>query len=115
MKRVAWLLAVLLCSSALLYAGNKDKKEAGGKSKMMSMTGMVCSDKCVDTTASKASCKKDCSETGGDMVFVDSKGKVYKVDNQDKVAGMGGKKVKVKGGMMAGDMMHIYEIAPVTY
>lgn len=115
MKRLALLLAVLLCSTVLLYAGgkDKDKKDAGGKA--MSMTGMVCSDKCVDTTASKSSCKKDCTETGGDMVFVDSKGKVYKVDNQDKVSGMGGKKVKVKGSMMAGDMMHIDDIAPATY
>jgi hypothetical protein len=114
MKRLALLLAVLLCSTALLYAGGKDKDKKGAGGKAMSMTGMVCSDKCVDTTATKASCKKDCTETG-DMVFVDSKGKVYKVDNQDKVSGMGGKKVKVKGSMMAGDMMHIDDIAPVTY
>src|SRR5438309_10417603 len=113
MKRLGLLFAVLLCSSALLYAGDKDKKDAGGKDKMMSMTGMVCSDKCVDTTASKASCKKDCTETGGDMVFVDSKGKVYKVDNQDKMSGMAGKKVKVKAQMMGSDTMHLFEIAPV--
>jgi hypothetical protein len=45
---------------------------------------------------------------------IDSKGKAMKIDNQDKVAGMSGKKVKVKGSMMA-EMMHIDDIAPVTY
>jgi hypothetical protein len=114
MKKPALLLVVLLCSAVLLQAGDKDKKDDSGK-KMVSMTGMVCSDKCVDTTANKSSCKKDCAETGGDMVFVDSKGKLYKVDNQDKMAGMSGKKVKVKAGMMGEGMMHMYEIAPVTY
>jgi hypothetical protein len=81
------LLAVVLCSTVLLQASDQDKKDAG-KGKMVSMTGMVCNEKCVTTTASKSSCNSSCSETGGDMVFVDSKGAVYKVDNQDKVAGM---------------------------
>jgi len=111
MKRFAWALVVVLCTSLLTFAGDKDKKSDGGKD----MMGMVCNSKCVTTTANKSSCKKDCTETGGDMVFISDKGKVMKVDNQDKVTGMGGKKVKVKASMMGADMMHIYEIAPVTY
>jgi hypothetical protein len=115
MKKLTLLLAVVLCSTVLLQASDKDKDKDAGKGKMVSMTGTVCNEKCVTTTASKSSCNSSCSESGGDLVFVDSKGAVYKVENQDKVAGMHGKKVKVKGGMMGKDMMHMYEIAPVTY
>jgi hypothetical protein len=115
MKRSALLLAVLLCSAALLYAGGKDKTADGGKGKMMSMTGMVCNEKCVVTTESKSSCKADCSETGGTLAFVDNKGKLFKIDNQDAAMPHVGKKVKVKCQMADNGMMHIYEIAPVTY
>jgi hypothetical protein len=114
MKRLALLLAVVLCSTALLQAGDKDQKD-DGKGKMMSMTGMVCNEKCVATTANKSSCKADCSETGGNLAFVDSKGKLFKIDNQDAAMPMAGKKVKVKCQMADNGMMHIYEIAPVTY
>jgi hypothetical protein len=116
MKRMAWLLVAVLCSSVMLYAGGgKDKKNDAGKGKSMSMTGMVCNEKCVTTAGNKSSCNSSCSETAGDMVFVDSKGSVYKVDNQDKVSGMHGKKAKVKGSMMGKDTMHIDDIAPATY
>jgi hypothetical protein len=76
---------------------------------------MVCNSKCVTDTGGKSSCNKDCSETSGDVVFVDSKGATYKIDNQDKAMSMAGKKVKVKGKMMDGGMMHIDDIAPATY
>ncbi len=111
MKRFAWVLVAVLCTTVLTFAGDKDKKDAGKGSSMM---GMVCYSKCVTTTANKSSCNKNCTETSGDMVFVSDKGKMMKIDNQDKVSGMSGKKVKVKASMM-GDMMHIDEIAPVTY
>lgn len=113
MKRMAWLLVAVLCSSVLMYAGEQGKKDDAAKGK--SMTGMVCNAKCVTTEGKKSSCSKTCSETAGDMVFIDSKGSVMKIDNQDKVSGMSGKKVKVKGTMMGSDMMHIDDIAPVSY
>jgi hypothetical protein len=113
MKRFACVLVVVPCTSLLTFAQEQDhnKKADGGKD----MAGMVCYSSCVDTTASRPACKKDCSETSGDMSFVSDKGKVFKIDNQDKVTGMSGKKVKVKASIMSTDMMHIYEIAPVTY
>ena len=112
MKRMTWVLAAMLCSSVLMYAGDKGKKDDAGKN--TSMTGMVCNAKCVTTAGNKSSCDKNCSETAGDLVFIDGKGKVLKIDNQDKVSGMSGKKVKVKASMN-GDMMHVDDIAPVTY
>jgi hypothetical protein len=113
MKRAAWLLIAVLCSAALLYASEPtgDKDEAG-KGKQMS--GWLCSSKCVANTAGKASCKKGCTE-GGDVVFIDSKGAVMKIENQDKVMPMAGKKVKMKASMKGADMMYVYEIAPATY
>ena len=117
MKRMTWVLVAVLCSSALMYAGggnDKDKQGAdAGKAK--SMTGMICNSKCVKDTGGKSSCSKDCSEKTGAVVFVDSKGAMYKIDNQDKAMSMAGKKVKVKGSMMGKDMMHIDDIAPATY
>jgi hypothetical protein len=115
MKRLALLLAVVLCSATLLQAAPQDKEKEAGNEKMMSMTGTVCSDKCVTTEGEKSSCNSSCSETGGNMVFVDDKGKLYKVDNEDKVMPMSGKKVKVKCKMADNGMMHVYEIAPATY
>ena len=113
MKRMAWVLVAVLCSSVLMYAGGgKDKKDDAGKGK--SMTGMICNSKCVTTSGNKSSCNSSCSEASGDVVFIDSKGKMMKIDNQDKAMPMAGKKVKVKGSMM-GDMMHIDDIAPATY
>jgi hypothetical protein len=114
MKRMAWLLIAVLCSAALLYASEPtgDKDEAG-KGKQVS--GWLCNSKCVTNSGNKASCKKDCSESGGDVVFIDSKGAVMKIENQDKVMSMAGKKVKMKAAMKGADMMYVYEIAPATY
>ena len=109
MKRTAWLLIAVLCSAALLHASEPtgDKDEAG-KGKQMS--GWLCNSKCVANTGSKTSCKKGCTE-GGDVVFIDSKGAVMKIENQDKVMPMAGKKVKMKAAMKGEDMMYVYEIA----
>jgi hypothetical protein len=49
------------------------------------------------------------------VVFIDSKGTVMKIENQDKVMSMAGKKVKMKAAMKGTDMMYVYEIAPATY
>ena len=114
MKRMAWLLITVLCSAALLHASEpKSKDDEAGKGKQMS--GWLCNSKCVTNTGSKTSCKKDCSETGGDVVFIDSKGAVMKIENQDKVTSMAGKKVKMKAAMKGTDMMYVYEIAAATY
>lgn len=114
MKRIGWLLVAVLCSSVLMYAGEgKDKKDDAGKGK--SMSGMICNSKCVTEAAGKSSCNKDCTETSGDVVFIDSKGAAMKIDNQDMAVPMAGKKVKMKAKMMDGGMMHVYEIAPATY
>ncbi len=113
MKKIVLVLAAVLCSSLLMFAGESDKMSKNDSGKNMS--GMVCDSKCVTMTEKKAACSKSCNETSGEMVFVDSKGHVMKIDNQDKVMGMAGKKVKVKGKMMGSDTMHVDEIAPVTY
>ena len=114
MKRMAWLLIAVLCSAAMLHANEPTgEDDEAGKGKQMS--GWLCSSKCVATnTGSKASCKKDCS-VGGDVVFIDSKGAVMKIENQDKVMSMAGKKVKMKAAMKGTDMLYVYEIAPATY
>jgi hypothetical protein len=107
MKRMAWVLAVMLCSAALLNAGDANQ----GKE----MSGWLCNSKCVTQADNKASCDKNCTETGGDVVFIDSKGAVSKIENQDKVASMAGKQVKMKVSMNKEKGMYVYEIAPATY
>ncbi len=91
MKRIAWVVVTLLCSAMLLFAGDKGKAH--------DMTGWVCNDKCVSQTAGKATCDASCTDTSGDYVFIDDKGKVDKIANQDMAKPMSGKKVKMKATM----------------
>src|SRR5512142_1910612 len=108
MKRMAGVLAMVMCTAALVYAGDSAKGQ--------DMTGWICNSKCVTQTANKSTCDKNCTETTGDVVFISNKGTVSKIENQDKVSSMGGKKVKMKASMdKDSGMMHVYEIAPATY
>jgi len=91
MKRIASLVVLLLCSATLLFAGDKGK--------MTDMTGWICYDKCVQQTAGKATCDTSCTDTSGEAVFIDDKGTVTKISNQELAKPMCGKKVKMKARM----------------
>ncbi len=107
MKRTGWVLAVILCSAAALYAGEANQ----GKE----MSGWLCNSKCVTQTAGKAACDTNCSATEGEVVFISEKGTVSNIENQDKVKSSSGKKVRMKASSKGKDMMYVYEIAEVTY
>lgn len=105
MKRTGWVVAVLLCSAALLYADSGEKKE---------MSGWLCNSKCVAQTDNQATCDSNCTETGGDVVFIDSDGKVSNIDNQEQVKEGAGKKVRMEASMdEEKEMMHVFSYEPL--
>ena len=90
MKRAAWLVVAILCLATLVFA-----KEPKGKQKEMEMTGTVCNSKCVVQQNNLATCDTGCSDKSGDVVLVDDKGKVMKIENPKMAMPQMGKHVKV--------------------
>jgi hypothetical protein len=91
MKQIAWLLVTIFCLAVFVSAGEKNNS--------MDMTGWVCNAKCVDQTSGKATCNKNCSESAGQVVFIDNKGQVLQISNQEMAQPMAGKKCHMKGKM----------------
>ena len=91
MKRIAWLLVLMFGAASFLFASDKNNSHE--------MTGWICNAKCVDQSSGMATCNKNCSETSGDVVFINEKGKVYQISNQPKAQPMSGKKCKMKAKM----------------
>jgi hypothetical protein len=87
MKRSVCLLVAVLASTISLYAEDMGKAS--------DMTGWLCNAKCVKQSAGQSSCDQTCTDKTGDVVLVDDQGKVFKIANQDKVVGHGGKKMKM--------------------
>lgn len=88
MQRIAWLLLAVLGMGISLHADDMGKASE--------MTGWLCNNKCVKQSGGHASCDQSCADKSGDVVMVDDQGKVFKIANQDKVKGLGGKKAKMK-------------------
>jgi hypothetical protein len=88
MKRIAWPLVTIFCLAICLFAGDKNNS--------MEMTGWVCNAKCVDQSSGTATCNKNCSESAGEVVFIDGKGQVLQISNQEMALPMAGKKCHVK-------------------
>jgi len=101
MKRIALLLTLVL-GSAMLYAQEKPKA--------IEMSGTICDSKCVTQTGSQSACDLNCTQKGGDAIFVDDNGKATKIANPEKVKGYKGKHVKAKCKMMEDDTMWILSI-----
>ena len=76
MKRIVLLLVAVLGSALLLYA------EDAGKGK--AMTGWVCNSECVVQSADRATCDQNCTNKGGNAVFVDDQGNVLKIADKDQ-------------------------------
>ncbi|HYN14674.1 MAG TPA: hypothetical protein VES66_02670 [Terriglobales bacterium] len=107
MKRMAWLLVAFMGLAILSYADDTKKDEGKGKA----MTGWLCNSKCVKPDAGNNTCDKACTATGGDVVFIDSKGGVSNIANQDMVKSHAGKKVKMMAAMMKdGKTMEVYKV-----
>jgi hypothetical protein len=90
MKRSALLLVTLFflfCSAIFMFAGDKANPTE--------MIGWVCNAKCVDQSSGTASCSKGCSESSGEVVFINSSGQVLQISNQDMAMPMAGKKCKL--------------------
>lgn len=107
MKRFALLLTILL-GSAVLYA--QEAKETD-MTKPHEMSGTICNSKCVVQHSGQNACDSNCTETGGDAVFIHEDGTTHKIANPDKVKGYMGKQVKGKAKMMDdGKTMWILDI-----
>jgi hypothetical protein len=113
MKRAAWVVVGILCLASLAFA--KDPKD---KQKQMEMTGTVCNSKCVVQQDNLSTCDKGCTEKSGDVVLVDDKGKVMKIENPKMAMPHMGKHVKVmavpseKQREEAVRIMEIQKLAP---
>jgi hypothetical protein len=101
MKRIAWLLVAVLGLGISAFADDMGKATE--------MTGTLCNNKCVSGSAGHAACDQSCADKSGGGVTVDDQGKVFKIANQDKVKGLGGRKAKMKCRPVKGttDTMYI--------
>jgi hypothetical protein len=75
-----------------------------------SSTGTLSDDKC-DATKHDTACIEKCVAAGAKYVLV-SKGKVYSLDAQDKLRGMGGKRVKITGTLSGTDAITVASVTP---
>jgi hypothetical protein len=98
MKRIAWMLAAVLCSAMFLFAQDQNKANGANAN---DMTGWICNSKCVNQSMGKATCDKNCEEASGDVVFISDQGQVMKIAStgQDMAKPMAGKKCKMKATM----------------
>ena len=97
MRRMALLLVAVLCTGIVAYADEMGKGKDEGKG--TAMTGWLCNSKCVKTSGDENTCDKSCTATEGDVVFIDSHGKIDNIANQGMVKSHAGKKVKMMATM----------------
>jgi hypothetical protein len=109
MRRMVLIFVAALCMGILAYADDTGKGKDEGKGS--AMTGWLCNSKCVKPSGSKNTCDKACTATEGDVVFIDSNGKVDNIANQDMVKPHAGKKVKMKAAMNRDSkMLQVYQV-----
>jgi|SRR5271157_2173527 len=85
MKRSAWLFVGVLCSAALLSAADKQMKK----------TGAICDAGCVTKVNNVNTCDPSCTTKSGDAVFVDDKGTLMQIENQNMAKPHVGQHVKM--------------------
>ncbi len=76
MKRIAWLLLVVLGSVTLMYAGDTTTTT--------NMSGTICRSSCVVQVENRNTCDKSCTDKKGDAVLVDDQGNIQKIAAQDQ-------------------------------
>ena len=89
MKKIVLLLVTVFASTLFLRA----EDAARGKA----MTGWICNSNCVAHNADKATCDQNCTAKSGDAVFIDDRGGVFTIaQNNNEMAKMHmGKHMKV--------------------
>ncbi len=83
-----------------------------GKAVVGTVSDSGCGVKHATASADAEACVEKCVAGGASYVLV-SKGKVYKLDAQDKFKGMGGKRVKVTG-TVSGDSITVESVEAVA-
>jgi hypothetical protein len=106
MKRTVGLSIMVLGMMMFVYAQDENKSTGHTGEHM----GWICNSKCVNHDKPAATCDVNCTDTTGDVMFVDEQGKSTKISNPEKVKGQMGKKMKVKYQMMNNGEMQIDEI-----
>ena len=114
MKKIVGFVVLALASMLLVQAQDQGGQD---KDKGTEMTGTLCNAANVVLKEGKATC--DDSKGGGspDMVFIDDQGKATTIANPEKVHGMSGQKVKVKGEMkqiQGEDRMWLNDVAHLS-
>lgn len=87
MKRIAWLIPVVLSLTIMLNAADEASV----------MTGWVCDSKCIAQNGDKATCDTSCTERSGDAVFIDDQGKIFQISNSASWSQYMNKRVRGKG------------------
>ena len=114
MRKIVGLVVLVLASMLLVQAQDQGGQD---KDKGTAMTGTLCNAANVVLKEGKATC--DESKGGGspDMVFIDDQGKATTIANPEKMKGMSGQKVKVKGEMKqidGEDKMWIHDLEHIS-
>lgn len=104
MKKITLLACAVLVFGSLCFAGSK--------SIVGTVSDSMCGAKHATAGDAAATCVEKCVSGGSSYVLV-SKGKVYKVDAQDKFKGLGGKSVTVMG-TVKGDSITVESVAEKT-
>ena len=87
MKRIAVLLLFAICLAAFAYA-----QDSGGAEEM---TGTICDAWCVTHQGKVATCQRTCAKKSGVPVFVNDRGEVRQIMNQDVCQSHMGRRVKM--------------------
>lgn len=114
MRKATALLAVL--TIALLAAGTLAADRHTTKPKSETWTGWISDSACAakGTMASHKDCAIKCvKEKGAKWVFVNSKGQVFQIHNQDAIKEDNlGQEVKLTGYLMEDKSIHVEKIEP---
>ncbi len=105
-KKLAMLVLSLLVVGCMAFAAEAEKGITG------TVSDSNCGAKHAQPGKEAAECVEKCVSGGAQYVLV-SKGKVYKLDAQDKFKGMGGKRVHVKGEV-SGDSITVSDVSEAT-
>ena len=109
MKRTAGSLVFIVALSLVVLLQAQPQNQGKG----MEMTGTACNAGNVVTAEGKATCDQSKGGKSDDMVVIDDQGKAMKVGNPEKLKGMSGQKVKIKGEMRMikdEEQMWVYDV-----
>lgn len=93
MRRIGWMLLVVLGSAGFAFSQSSENSMGAGSP--MKLTGTVCRSTCLAKSNNLTTCDPLCTDKGGEAVLVDDQGEVKKISNPDMCKSHMGKRVKM--------------------